>query len=75
MTGQSSRRDFLGMSALGVAWHGYAGTPEMMSKVQEAFPGVEMYWTEGGPDYRDPGYLTDWWMTFRNCWSVHSAWG
>jgi glucosylceramidase len=44
-----------------VAWHGYAGTPDMMSKVQEAFPGVEMYWTEGGPDYRDPGYLTDWW--------------
>ena len=43
-----------------VAWHGYAGTPEMMSKVQEAFPGVEMYWTEGGPDYKDPGYLTDW---------------
>jgi glucosylceramidase len=32
----------------------------MMSKVQEAFPRVEMYWTEGGPDYRDPGYLTDW---------------
>jgi glucosylceramidase len=43
-----------------VAWHGYAGTPDMMSKVQEAFPGVEMYWTEGGPDYKDPGYLTDW---------------
>ena len=43
-----------------VAWHGYVGTPEMMSKVQEAFPGVEMYWTEGGADYRDPGYLTDW---------------
>jgi len=43
-----------------VAWHGYAGTPEMMSKVQEAFPGLEMYWTEGGPDYKDPGYLTDW---------------
>ena len=43
-----------------VAWHGYAGTPDKMSKVQEAFPGVEMYWTEGGPDYRDPGYLTDW---------------
>ena len=19
-----------------------------------------MYWTEGGPDYKDPGYLTDW---------------
>jgi glucosylceramidase len=43
-----------------VAWHGYAGTPHMMSKVQEAFPAIEMYWTEGGPDYRDPGYLTDW---------------
>jgi len=43
-----------------VAWHGYAGTPDMMSKVQEAFPSVEMYWTEGGPDYKDPGYLTDW---------------
>jgi glucosylceramidase len=43
-----------------VAWHGYAGTPDMMSRVQEAFPGVEMYWTEGGPDYKDPFYLTDW---------------
>jgi glucosylceramidase len=43
-----------------VAWHGYAGSPEMMSKVQEAFPAVEMYWTEGGPDYKDPGYLTNW---------------
>jgi glucosylceramidase len=43
-----------------VAWHGYVGTADMMSKVHEAFPDVEMYWTEGGPDYRDPGYLTDW---------------
>ncbi len=43
-----------------VAWHGYSGTPEMMTRVQEAIPGVEMYWTEGGPDYKDPGYLTDW---------------
>jgi glucosylceramidase len=43
-----------------VAWHGYAGAPDMMSRVQEAFPGVEMYWTEGGPDYKDPSYLTDW---------------
>jgi hypothetical protein len=30
----------------------------MMDKVQKAFPGVEMYWTEGGSDYKDPGYLT-----------------
>jgi glucosylceramidase len=43
-----------------VAWHGYGGTPEMMTRVHEAFPGVEMYWTEGGSDYKDPAYLTDW---------------
>jgi len=43
-----------------VAWHGYYGTPDMMSKVHEAYPEVEMHWTEGGPDYTDPGYLTDW---------------
>ena len=43
-----------------VAWHGYAGTPDMMSKVHEAFPDLEMYWTEGGPDYTEPDYLTDW---------------
>jgi len=43
-----------------VAWHGYAGSPEMMTKVQEAHPEIEMYWTEGGPDYTDPGYLTEW---------------
>jgi glucosylceramidase len=43
-----------------VAWHGYVGTPDMMTKVHEAFPDVEMYWTEGGPEYTDPAYLTDW---------------
>jgi glucosylceramidase len=43
-----------------IAWHGYNGTADMMSKVHEAYPKVEMYWTEGGPDYTDPGYLTDW---------------
>ncbi len=43
-----------------VAWHGYYGTPDMMSKVQNAFPEIEMHWTEGGPDYTDPGYLVDW---------------
>jgi glucosylceramidase len=43
-----------------VAWHGYGGTPEMMSRVHDAYPEVEMHWTEGGPDYTDPGYLTDW---------------
>ena len=43
-----------------VAWHGYAGTPDMMSRAKDAFPEVEMYWTEGGPDYTAPDYLTDW---------------
>jgi glucosylceramidase len=43
-----------------VAWHGYVGTPEMIGKVHEAYPDVEMYWTEGGPDYTAKDYLTDW---------------
>jgi glucosylceramidase len=43
-----------------IAWHGYYGTPDMMSKVHEAYPDVEMHWTEGGPDYTEPSYLTDW---------------
>ncbi len=44
----------------GVAWHGYAGKPTAMSRVREAFPDKHMYWTEGGPDYRDSDYLSDW---------------
>jgi glucosylceramidase len=43
-----------------VAWHGYVGTADMMSKVHDVYPDAEMHWTEGGPDYTDPGYLTDW---------------
>jgi glucosylceramidase len=43
-----------------VAWHGYVGKPEMMSRVHEYHPDAEMYWTEGGPDYTSPDYLTDW---------------
>jgi glucosylceramidase len=44
----------------GVAWHGYAGTPDAMTRVHNAFPQKHAYWTEGGPDYTDPRYLTDW---------------
>jgi glucosylceramidase len=44
----------------GVAWHGYAGTPEMMTRVHDAHPAKHMYWTEGGPDYTDRAYLTNW---------------
>jgi glucosylceramidase len=43
-----------------VAWHGYYGTPDMMSKVHDAYPDLAMHWSEGGPDYTDPNYLTDW---------------
>jgi glucosylceramidase len=43
-----------------VAFHGYVGEPEMMSKLHEAHPDAQMYWTEGGPDYTKPDYGTDW---------------
>lgn len=43
-----------------VAWHGYVGKPEMMSRAHEMHPDADMYWTEGGPDYTAPDYLTDW---------------
>ena len=43
-----------------IAFHGYAGGPEQMSKAHDACPNAEMYWTEGGPDYTSPDYLTDW---------------
>jgi len=43
-----------------IAWHGYEGEPEWMTLVQDAFSDVEMYWTEGGPNYRAPNYQTNW---------------
>jgi glucosylceramidase len=43
-----------------VAWHGYYGTPDMMSKAHEHFPDADMHWTEGGPDYTDADYLNGW---------------
>jgi len=43
-----------------VAFHGYVGTPEMMTKVHDAHPDAQLYWTEGGPDYTSPDYQTDW---------------
>jgi glucosylceramidase len=44
----------------GVAWHGYAGRHDMMTRVHAAHPTKHMYWTEGGPDYTEPSYLTNW---------------
>jgi glucosylceramidase len=43
-----------------VAWHGYSGQPEWMMRVLNAFPNLEMHWTEGSPDHDDPEYLKCW---------------
>lgn len=44
----------------GVAWHGYVGTPDAMTRVHDAFPDKHAYWTEGGPFVDAPDYTTDW---------------
>ena len=44
----------------GVAWHAYSGTPDAMTRVHEAFPMKNTYWTEGGPSYRSTEYATEW---------------
>ena len=67
----------------GVAWHGYMGKAEAMSRVHDAFPAKHTYWTEGGPDYTAPDYATDWarwsgtfaevlrnWARCIVCWNV-----
>jgi glucosylceramidase len=46
--------------ATAIAWHGYVGDPSRMSTVHDAYPDIDMYWTEGGPDYTDTKYATDW---------------
>jgi glucosylceramidase len=56
MLGDEKLRDYCSS----VAWHGYAGTADMMTKVQDAYPEIEMYWTEGGPHFPDPNLGTDW---------------
>ncbi len=43
----------------GIAWHGYVGEPSAMTRVHEAFPQKNAYWTEGGPDINQPDYQTD----------------
>lgn len=44
----------------GIAWHGYEGTPDAMTRVHDAYPAKHAYWTEGGPDITDPHYADDW---------------
>jgi glucosylceramidase len=64
-----------------VAFHGYVGTADQMSKFHEAYPQAQIYWTEGGPDYTAPDYMSDWakWgRTFvevtRNCAQSITGW-
>lgn len=44
----------------GVAWHGYYGSPDAMTRVHNMFPHKSAYWTEGGSDFTSPDYTTDW---------------
>ncbi len=44
----------------GVAWHGYVGDVSAMTRVHDTHPEKNMYWTEGGPTYKEPRYLTNW---------------
>ena len=64
-----------------IAWHGYVGNAQMMTRVHDALPDVGMHWTEGGPDYTSPDYLSDWahWTqvfseTLRNWCQSITAW-
>jgi len=58
----------------GVAWHGYMGTPDVMTRIHNAFPTKDTYWTEGGPDYTDPHYATDWAKWSSTCTGVLRNW-
>ena len=44
----------------GIAWHGYMGSPDVMTRVHDLFPTKSAFWTEGGPDITSPDYATDW---------------
>lgn len=64
-----------------IAWHGYVGEIKWIERVRKMHPDVEMYWTEGGPDYTDPNYAKDWvnWSTtfadiLRHCCRSITAW-
>jgi glucosylceramidase len=46
--------------ASGIAWHGYVGDVSKVTQVHNAFPDVDQYWTEGGPDYTDAHYGDNW---------------
>ena len=47
-------------AADGVAFHHYGGTADMMSLLHDAYPQVDLFWTEGGPAFDRPDYATNW---------------
>lgn len=58
----------------GIAWHGYVGQPEMMTRVHDAYPSLNMYWTEGGPEYTAKDYSTDYVVWARNFIGILRNW-
>jgi len=58
----------------GVAWHGYGGKPDAMTRVHNAFPTKHAYWTEGGPDITDPNYAKDWAKWSSICAGILKNW-
>jgi glucosylceramidase len=58
----------------GIAWHGYLGNANSMSRVHDAFPDVSQYWTEGGPDYTAKDYATDWTRWSQNFTEIFRNW-
>jgi glucosylceramidase len=44
----------------GIAWHGYAGTPDAISRVHNAHPGSNHYFTEFNTSVHSPVYKTNW---------------
>jgi glucosylceramidase len=44
----------------GVAWHGYGGEPDAMTRVHDAFPSKNAYFTEYGPFITDVDYVSGW---------------
>lgn len=58
----------------GVAWHGYVGQPEMMTPVHDAYPSLNMYWTEGGPEYTAKDYSSDYVVWAKNFIGILRNW-
>ena len=58
-----------------VAFHGYVGSADQMSKFHNAYPDAQIYWTEGGPDYTAPDYATDWANWAKTFTEVLRNWG